>query len=66
MPVNMLRQYIGQKVTVLVAGELAGFECTILEVEENWIKVDEKKQIRIINGDVINYISIAKPKDAKR
>ncbi len=58
----MLTPYIGQKVVIMLSGNLTGFECTILEVEENWVKVDEKKQIRMINGDMINYISVSKPK----
>ena len=29
-------------------------------MEENWIKVEEKKRIRIINGDMIRDISLAK------
>lgn len=62
MPVHMLTPYIGQKVVIMLSGNLTGFECTILEVEENWVKVDEKKQIRMINGDMINYISVSKPK----
>lgn len=65
MPINMIKPYIGKKVTMMLAGEIAGFECIILELEDNWVKVDEKKNIRIINGDIINYISIAKPKDIR-
>lgn len=60
MPINLIKPYIGQKVSITIAGDLASFECTILEVEENWVKVEEKKRIRIINGDVISYISINK------
>ena len=30
----------------------------IVEIEENWIKVEEKKKVRIINGDMIQDISI--------
>lgn len=63
MPINMIKEYIGKKVSIMISGEFGAFECTILEVEENWVKVEEKKQIRIINGDVISYISIVKPKD---
>ncbi len=60
MPINMIKPYIGKKVSVTIAGDLAAFECIILEVEENWVKVEEKKRIRLINGDAISYISIAK------
>lgn len=65
MPTDMIKPYIGKNVTIMLSGEITGFQCTVLEVEENWIKVEEKRQIRIINGDVINYILIAKPKNEK-
>lgn len=61
----MLKPYIGEKVTIMLSGEIMGFGCTVLSVEENWIKVDEKKQIRMINGDAINYISVQKPKEPR-
>lgn len=32
----------------------------ILAVEENWIKVEEKKKIRLVNGDMIRDISMGK------
>ena len=65
MPVEMLKPYIGEKVTIMLFGEVMGFECTVLAVEENWIKVDEKRQTRMINGDAINYISVRKPKEPR-
>ena len=34
----------------------------ILAVEENWIKVEEKKKIRLINGDMIRDIAVNKAK----
>lgn len=60
MPVKMLNDYIGKECSITIMGELCGFKAVLLEVEENWIKVQEKKQTRIINGDMISYISVEK------
>lgn len=62
MPVEMLKDLIGQTVAVMVAGELVANEYTLLEVCDNWIKVENKKQIAIINGDMISGIYVNKPK----
>ena len=53
MPVSMLNDCIGKEVIICVEGELSGFRATIVSVEENWIKVEEKNNIRLINGDMI-------------
>lgn len=60
MPVKMLNDYIGKECSITIMGELCGFKAVLLEVEENWIKVKEKKQTRIINGDMISYIAVEK------
>ena len=63
MPVSMLNDCIGKEVIICVEGELSGFRATIVSVEENWIKVEEKNNIRLINGDMITQISIPKTKN---
>ena len=40
-------------------------EGKIIAIEDNWIKVEEKNKIRIINGDMIRDISIAPEKYQK-
>ena len=37
----------------------------IIAVEDNWIKVEEKKKTRIINGDMIRDIAIVPEKKVK-
>ena len=37
----------------------------IVSIEENWIKVEEKNKVRIINGDIIRDISIMPEKYQK-
>lgn len=60
MPIEMLKKYIGEKVTVVCSGSAVGFEGTIVSIEENWIMIEEKKNTRIINGDTVSYITIKK------
>ncbi|MBQ6265623.1 MAG: hypothetical protein IJK60_09275 [Clostridia bacterium] len=60
MPIEMLREYIGKKVTIVCAGGGMGFEGTIVRIEDNWIKLEGKKHIQIVNCDAVNYINIKK------
>jgi len=60
MPVEMLKEYIGKTVTIYCEGELGGFQGTILSIEGNWLKVEEKKHIRLVNGDMISQIRVVK------
>ena len=60
MPEAMIKDYIGKKVTIYVDGELGGFQGTIVSVEGNWLKVEEKKHTRLVNGDMITQIRAEK------
>jgi hypothetical protein len=60
MPQEMLKEFVGKVCTVTLFNEIGGVKGTILAVEENWIKIEEKKRIRIINGDMIRDIYIEK------
>ena len=60
MPTEMLKEFIGKSCMITLFNDLGGVQGTILAVEENWIKVEEKKKIRIINGDMIRDISTTK------
>lgn len=60
MPSEMLKEFIGKNVIITLFNDIGGVQGKMLAVEENWIKVEEKKRIRIINGDMIRDICIAK------
>lgn len=60
MPVEMIKEYIGKEVSIFVEGELGGFQGKILSVEGNWLKVEEKKYTRLVNGDMITQIRAVK------
>ena len=60
MPTELLKDCIGRDCVISLFNEIGGVQGRILAVEANWIKVEEKKRIRIINGDMIRDISLAK------
>ncbi len=60
MPTEMLKEFIGKQCTISLFNDTFGVNGTIVAIEGNWIKVEEKKKIRIINGDIIRDISAAK------
>lgn len=60
MPIEMLKEFIGKNCIINLFNDFGGVQGKILEIEENWIKVEEKKKIHIINGDMIRDISIVK------
>ena len=60
MPIELLQAYLNKKVTVVCNGQAIGFEGTLVKIEDNWLMLDEKKSIKIINGDDVNYITIKK------
>ena len=57
---NMLSEYIGKQVTIFAEGELGGFQGTVVAVEDNWLKIEEKKAWRLVNADMITQIHIKK------
>lgn len=60
MPKELLQEFIGKKCEIMLMESISAFQGTILAVEDNWIKFEEKKKIYIINGDMISHIAVAK------
>jgi len=60
MPTEMIKEFIGKNCIIALMNDLSAVQGTILTVEDNWIKVEEKKKIRMINGDMIRDISMTK------
>lgn len=58
MPTEMMKEFIGKECMITLFNEISAVRGTIVAVEANWIKVEEKKKIRIINGDMIRDIAI--------
>ncbi len=62
MPEELMKEFIGKVCTIILFNESFGVQGKILEVEGNWIKVEEKNKIRLINGDMIRDISMSPEK----
>ena len=60
MPTEMLKEFLDKDCTITLFNEIVGVQGRIVAIEENWIKVEEKKRTRIINGDMIRDISISR------
>lgn len=58
MPTELIREFIGKEVMITMYSEMSAVQGTIVSIEGNWIKVEEKKKIRLINGDMIKDISM--------
>ena len=52
MPQELMKEFIGKVCSIMLFNNSFGVQGRIVAVEENWIKVDEKNKIRIINGDM--------------
>ena len=60
MPTEMLKEFIGKTCCIGMLGGFSDVTGMIVAAEENWIKVEEKKNLRIINADYIRDITIKK------
>ena len=60
MTSKLLSECIGKNVELYGEGGITGFSGKVLAVEENLIKIENKKTIRIINADMIAQIKIKK------
>jgi len=62
MSTKLLSDFIGKQVTIFMEGGVAGYVATLLEVDENFIKVEDKKTIKVLNTDMISQIYVRKDK----
>ncbi len=65
MPQELMKEFIGKVCSIVLFNNSFGVQGKIIAVEETWIKVSEKNKIRIINGDMIQDISILPEKYQK-
>ena len=65
VPQELIKEFIGKTCTIILFNESFGVQGRIVAVEDNWIKVEEKNRIRIINGDMIRDISMQPEKYKK-
>lgn len=65
MPTELIKEFIGKVCSISLFTEITGFMGKIVAMENNWIKVEEKNTVRLINGDMIRDIKIMPEKYQK-
>ncbi len=65
MPTELMKEFLGKVCTITLFNELSGVTGRIAAVEDNWIKVEEKNRVRLVNGDMIRDIVILPEKHQK-
>ena len=65
MPKELMKEFIWKVCSITLFNESFWVQGKIVKFEDNWIKVEEKNRIRIINGDMIRDISIVSEKPQK-
>jgi len=60
MPQELIKEFIGKECTIMLFNDSFGTAGKIIAVEDNWVKVEEKKRIRLLNGDMIKDIILEK------
>ena len=53
---DLIREFIGKEVLVVTVDN-AEYRGRLVACEDNWIKIEEKRNTRLINADVITAIS---------
>lgn len=65
MPKELLKEFMGKVCAIMMFNESFGVTGKIIAIEENWIKVEEKNGVRLINGDMIRDIKMMPEKYQK-
>lgn len=60
MLTKILSSYLGRECNITLYNNSTPVKGMLLSVDEKWIRVEEKKKIRIINGEMIRDISFGK------
>ncbi len=58
LPSELIKDFIGKVCEITLFNNSFGVIGKIEAVEENWLKVNEKGKVRLINGDMIMNIRI--------
>ncbi len=65
LPRGLMMEFIGKVCSISLFNESFGITGKIDSVEENWIKVIEKGNSRLVNGDMVRDIKILPDKYQK-
>lgn len=58
MPEELLKEFIGKRCSVYQMGGSFSQEGTITAVEGNWVRFETKKDVQLLNGDMIQNIRL--------
>ena len=58
MPKEMMQEFMGKVCSISLFNDSFGMVGKIVAVEDNWIKVENKKEVRILNGDMVQSITL--------
>lgn len=65
MPEELIKEFIGKTCCITCMNAIAGEQGVIVAVENNWIKFQQKKNVRLLNGDMVVDIRMSLPSDKK-
>ncbi len=65
MPTELIKEFMGKVCSISLFNESFGITGRIVAMEDNWIKVEEKNSIRLVNGDMIRDIKLMPAKYQK-
>ena len=58
MPKEMMQEFMGKVCSISLFNDSFGMVGKIVAVEDNRIKVENKKEVRILNGDMVQSITL--------
>ncbi len=62
MPEELIKQFVGKVCSISLFNNAFGVSGEIVAIENNWIKVENKNETQLINGDMITNIIAIKEK----
>ena len=65
MPTELITEFLGKVCNISLFNDSFGVTGKIVAVEDNWIKINEKSTVRLINGDMVRDIKIMPDKYQK-
>ena len=65
MPKELIQEFIGKTCSISLFNESFAISGKIIAIEENWLKVETKREVQLINGDMIRNIAILPEKYQK-
>ncbi len=65
MPTELIQEFMGKVCSISLFNESFGITGKIVALEDNWIKIEEKDSLRLVNGDMIRDIKLMPAKYQK-